>query len=404
MADRPEDRGEGYDWLYRRPGRTEDDDATRRIPVSQRPDPRDGAAGADDDRTRVVPSHEGAEPTARQRAATRPPPPAARPPAPPREGGGPRRRRRRLWVAAVVLLVVLAFLVGVPLWAWTKITKVPAEPSGDRPPNTPGTTYLLVGSDSREGLTDEQKAELSTGEASGGRTDTIMVLHVPRFGGPTLLLSLPRDSIVDIPGVGSDKINAAYASGGPKLLVHTVESETGLRVDNYVEIGLGGFAGIVDAVGGVEICPKEAMNDPLAGLDIEAGCQEADGKTALGYARSRKLDSTGDIARVERQREVVGAIAANAASPWTFLNPVRYVSLSSAGADALIIGDNVGPIDLARFAWGMRRVTGGGGLTCTVPLADLAVHWDEEAADRLFEQIGQDDTDQVECSPTGGIG
>lgn len=403
MADRPDDSGEDYDWLYRQPGRAEDDDATRRIPVVQRPDPRDGAAVPDDDRTRVVPGPGPAEPTARQRAATRPPPPADRPPEPRREDGGPRRRRRRLRVAAVVLLIVLAFLVGVPLWAWSKITKVPAEPPGDRPPDTPGATYLLVGSDSREGLSAKQKADLSTGEAGGGRTDTIMLLHVPRFGGTTLLLSLPRDSIVDIPGRGSDKINAAYAVGGPRLLVRTVESETGLRVDNYVEIGLGGFADIVDAVGGVEICPDEAMDDPLAGLDIEAGCQEADGKTALGYARSRKLDSTGDIARVERQREVVGAIAAKAASPWSVINPVRYVSLTSAGADALIIGDNVGPIDLARFAWGMRRVTGGSGRTCTVPLADLAVHWDEEAADRLFDQIAQDDTDEIECSPTGGV-
>jgi len=305
---------------------------------------------------------------------------------------------------ALVLLLIIAFLVGVPLWAWSKISKVDAEPAGDRPEDSPGSTYLLVGSDSREGLSDEERSELTAGDVGGARTDTIMLMHVPRFGGKTLLLSLPRDSIVDIPGHGESKINAAYAYGGPELLVRTVESETGLRMDNYVEIGLGGFANIVDAVGGVEICPKKAMKDRQAGLDVSKGCQEADGQTALGYARSRKLDGTGDIARAERQREVVGAIASEAASPWSVVNPVRYFSLASAGADSLAIGENVGPIDLAKFAWGMRKVTGEDGLTCTVPIVDLAVNWNEEAAARLFENIRQDNTDDIRCSRSGGIG
>ncbi|MGH3470161.1 MAG: LCP family protein [Thermocrispum sp.] len=303
-----------------------------------------------------------------------------------------------------MLVLILAFLIGVPLWAWSKISKVDAEPSGERPTATPGTTYLLVGSDSREGLSAEEREDLTTGDVGGARTDTIMLMHVPRFGGKTLLLSLPRDSIVEVPGHGENKINAAYALGGPQLLVRTVESETGLRVDDYVEIGLGGFSNIVDAVGGVEICPKKAMKDPKAGLDVAKGCQDADGQTALGYARSRNVDGTGDIARVERQREVVGAISSEAASPWSVVNPVRYFRLSSAGAESLVIGENVGPIDLGRFAWGMRKVTGEDGITCTVPIVDLAVNWDDEAADALFEQIRQDDTDNIKCSRDGGIG
>lgn len=303
-----------------------------------------------------------------------------------------------------MIALIVAFYLVMPLIAWSRVDKVAAEPGGDRPADTPGTTYLLVGSDSREGLSAEQRKELTTGDVGGARTDTIMLMHVPRFGGKTLLLSLPRDSIVDIPGRGSGhKINAAYAFGGPKLLVQTVEQATGLRVDDYIEIGLGGFAGIVDAVGGVEICPKQDMKDPLAGLDIKAGCQEADGTTALAYVRSRHVDATGDIARVERQREVVGKVADQAASPWTFINPVRYGRLNLAAADALTVGENVGPIDLAKFAWGMRKVTGNDGLTCTVPLADMAVHWDTEAANRLFEQIRQDDTGSIECSRTGGL-
>ncbi|HET7327381.1 MAG TPA: LCP family protein [Nocardioidaceae bacterium] len=415
MAERPDDdRGKDYDWLYGRPDQP-DDDATRRIPVTPR-DPGDrGRRGGDapsdeDERTRVMPAGDRSamQPPAQSSAQSSAHPPARPPARPPGQPDRPRerrsRRRRPGRIVALVLALILAFFIGVPLWAWSQIEEVDAEPSGDRPPDTPGTTYLLVGSDSREGLTAEEKERLATGSVAGGRTDTIMLMHVPRFGGKTLLLSLPRDSIVEIPGYGEEKINAAYAYGGPELLVETVESETGLRMDSYVEIGLGGFANIVDAVGGVDICPSQPMQDPQAGLDIDQGCQEADGETALAYARSRKVSATGDIARVERQREVVSAIAAEAASPWTFLNPLRYVSLASAAAESIKIGEDDGPIDLARFAWGMTEVTGEDGLTCTVPIVDLAVHWDEEEAAALFEQIAEDDTDDIECSRTGGIG
>ena len=303
----------------------------------------------------------------------------------------------------MLLLLWLVFLVAVPIWAWTEIEKVDADPGGDRPGTQPGSTYLLVGSDSRENLTAEERRRFGTGEAEGRRTDTIMLLHTG--DGPNLLLSIPRDSIVDIPGQGSDlKINAAYALGGPELLVQTLESETGIRIDNYVEIGFGGFVGIVDAVGGIEICPEQPMKDPLANLDIEKGCQEADGPKALGYARSRHTSALGDIDRARRQREVVGAVGDEALSPWSVLNPVRYARLAAAGADALAVGEDTGPFDTARFAFAMTRVSGENGLTCTVPIADLAVHWDRERALELFELIKEDRTADITdglCRATG---
>lgn len=303
----------------------------------------------------------------------------------------------------MLLLLWLVFLVAVPIWAWTEIEKVDADPGGDRPGSQPGSTYLLVGSDSREDLTAEERRRFGTGEAEGRRTDTIMLLHTG--DGPNLLLSIPRDSIVDIPGQGSDlKINAAYALGGPELLVQTLESETGIRIDNYVEIGFGGFVGIVDAVGGIEICPEQAMDDPLANLHIEKGCQEANGPTALGYARSRHTSALGDIDRARRQREVVSAVGDEALSPWSVLNPVRYARLAAAGADALAVGEDTGPFDTARFAFAMTRVNGENGLTCTVPIADLAVHWDRERALELFELIKEDRTAEVSddlCRATG---
>src|SRR5665811_820397 len=201
------------------------------------------------------------------------PRPPSRPPA------GPRRRRFG-WVKLVLLLWVV-FLIAVPAWAWTKIDKVAFEPSGARPADQPGTTYLLVGSDSRGGLSAKQRRRLGTGTAEGRRTDTIMMLHTG--SGPNLLMSIPRDSIVPVPGHGYTKINAAYAYGGPKLLVQTLENTTGIRIDDYVEIGFAGFVDVVDAVGGIKICPKTAMRDPLANLDIKKGCQDVDGRTCLLY-------------------------------------------------------------------------------------------------------------------------
>ncbi len=172
-------------------------------------------------------------------------------------------------------------------------------------------------------------------------------------------MSIPRDSIVDIPGKGTTKINAAYAYGGPKLLIRTIEQNTGIKIDHYVEIGFGGFVDVVDAVGGIEICPTRKMKDKQANLDIDKGCQEADGVTALGYARSRKTDPRfGDITRARHQREVVSAIGQEATSPWTIINPVRYYRVNMAGAKTFSVDEGTGPIDLGRFAWAMTRVDG----------------------------------------------
>ena len=146
-----------------------------------------------------------------------------------------------------------------------------------------------------------------------------MLLHTG--SGPNLLMSIPRDSLVPIPGRGTTKINAAYAYGGAKLMVRTVEASTGIRIDNYVEIGFGGFVGLVDAVGGIEICPKEDMVDPDAGLRIKKGCQDVEGEVALAYARSRKTQQLGDLDRAAHQREVVSAVGKKAVSPWSVLNP-----------------------------------------------------------------------------------
>lgn len=310
---------------------------------------------------------------------------------PPRSGKSRKGRR----IAGILVLVWIIFLVAVPIWAWGKIAKVDASPASGRPDDQPGTTYLLVGSDSRRGLTKAEQKDLSTGGDSGGRgrTDTIMLLHTG--SGPSVLLSVPRDSNVKIPGYGTMKINAAYAIGGPKLLVRTVEASTDIRVDDYVEVGFGGLVKVVDSLGGIEICPKERIKDKDSGLDVQKGCQQADGKTSLAYSRNRHSYATQDIQRVQSQREVLGSIAGKVKSPWTVLNPFRYVSVAQGASGSLRIGDDVGPIALGKFALALSSAMSGKGLNCTVPLRDLAVTWDPDRAPRMFNYIKTDRSDQI---------
>jgi LCP family protein required for cell wall assembly len=323
----------------------------------------------------------------------------------------PVRKKRRNWFGRILGLVILLFvlmLICVPLFAWNRIEKVDAMPTGDRPAETPGTTYLMVGSDSREGLSAEEKKKLGTGSTGGRRTDTIMLLHVPESG-PPVLVSIPRDSYVPIPGHKRNKINAAFSfsDGGPKLLTRTVEDLTGLHVDHYVEIGFGGFSGIIDSIGGIEMCLPKAVKDQKAHINLPKGCQELDGPKALGYVRYRYTDPEGDLGRVKRQREMIGAVSDKAVSPATFFNPVRYFRLGTASADALTIDNDMSPIDLYRFAQGMKSVAGGGdGITLTVPVADTsyktpageAVKLDTAKAKALFQALKQDKTTGLKSS------
>ena len=311
---------------------------------------------------------------------------------------GPRRgrsRRRRPW--RTVLLTVIALLLGYVILLAAlglgSLDRVDAVPGGDRPAPGPGTTWLLVGSDSRDSLSDEQKAELSTGDVDSRLTDTIMMLTTSPGGVPTLV-SIPRDSLVTIPGNGENKINAAYAFGGPPLLVQTVEQATGVRIDGYVEVGFDGFFEVVEAVDGVEVCLETAISDERAGIDLAAGCQVLGGADALGYVRSRYTDPDGDLGRVERQRQFVAALAERATSPAVLLNPLRAVPLAAAVGDALTVDEQAGPVDLARFGLALLRATGDGGAMLTVPFGGYAttdagsvVLWDEAGAEALFDAI-----------------
>lgn len=384
-GDRSGGSGQGADdefnWIYGA-GERQDAEPTRRIPVQPPP-------GA----TPPPPA-----PPIRHHGATREP--AARPAPPP---WLPRRnpwKRPRTYVRLVIglLVVWLAFLIAVPIFTWTKVDKVAFEPDGERPGDQPGTTYLLVGSDSRAGLTAEERKKLHTGNAQSELTDTIMLLHTG--DGPTTLVSIPRDSPLDIPGFGVSKVNSAFAKGGIPLLVQTLEKATDVRIDGFVEIGFGGLVGVVDAVGGIEICPKKRIKDKDSGLNVKKGCQEVDGITALAYARARKHSALSDLTRVQQQREVVAAVGDKVLSPWSVVNPVRYWQLNASVPDFFRFGEGMGPVDAARWALAMGQPA----RSCTVPLASADATWDRKRAAQLFDTLAEDRTDDITedlCTPDG---
>lgn len=276
-----------------------------------------------------------------------------------------RRRRRRIPVVRGILVLLLVLVVaaaGMTVYFDSKLNRVDAMPSyPGRPADTPGTNWLLVGSDSRQGLSAEQKAQLATGDSAGARTDTIMLVHIPNSGKP-MLISIPRDLYVPIAGHGDHKINAAFSFGQAPLLVQTVESASRIRIDHYAEIGFGGFDSLVDSVGGVTICLDQPLNDPKAGLTLRAGCQDLDGQQALGLVRTRAFPNA-DLQRVVNQRKFLSALMAKAASPSTILNPFRSVPFANGAAGTLTVDQGTHIWDIARLGWALR----GGPITTTVP-------------------------------------
>lgn len=291
-------------------------------------------------------------------------------------------------IIAFVLYVVS--LIAVFSLAVTRVAALPA----DSVATSSGMNVLIVGSDSRAGLTEDQQNELTTGSVEGNRTDTIMLMHIPLLGAPTLV-SIPRDSWVPIPGYGNDKINAAYALGGPELLITTVEQATGLRITDYVEVGFAGVAATTDALGGVTLCPSQDYNDEFSGLNVSAGCQTMDGPTALAYVRMRYQDPRGDLGRIERQQEYIAAVAKKGMSPLTWLLPWRAYPTAHAAGSALTVARGTNIVDLGRIGLAMGMISLGWGTSTTVPTqpdsfdvdGQSALKWDSPQASALFESL-----------------
>ncbi|TMR12609.1 LytR family transcriptional regulator [Nonomuraea turkmeniaca] len=372
---------------------------THKLPVASQvpeaPAPRTVPGGSGDE-----PPRAGSRVYGRERSGSSPVKPlrSGREPSQ-RAPRGPRKRpsgKTILKIVAGLLAVLLVAAVGMFFWIDSRLSGIDGvlDDYEGRPADTPGTNWLLVGSDSRKGLSAAERKKLRTGRAVGQRTDSMMLLHIPEGSDKPTLVSLPRDSAVTIPGKGRDKLNSAYALGGPKLLARTVETVTGIYIDNYMEIGFAGFVDIVDAIGGVEINVRAAVDDPLAGLKLKKGTQVLNGAQALGYVRTRKGGALPDFERTKRQRQFLGAVVKKAASPGILLNPFTSIPLAMSATDAVQVDSGTGAFDMLSLGLAMgdspvTTVVPFGGEE-PVPSGGTAIKWDRNKALALFDALKND--------------
>ncbi|WP_246113640.1 LCP family protein [Streptomyces montanus] len=323
----------------------------------------------------------------------------------------PRSRARKIMRAVSLLLCLLLVTAGSTyLWADIELNRdVDLGKITDRVPHGKGTNYLIVGSDSRAGLSAEAIKDLHTGgsAADGRRTDSMILLHTGANG--TTMMSLPRDSWVTIPAhirpqtgmhyrPAKNKLNAAFSFGGPELLIRTIEHNTGLRIDHYAEIGFAGFVNIVNAVGGVDMCVDRHIKDEKSGLNLTKGCHNLDGRNALAFVRQRHQEAQGDLGRSRNQQKFLAALARKAVTPGVALDPSKLYPATSAGLDTLIVDKGMSLSTLASLFQAMRSVTAGHGKQINVPVSSLgirtskgeAVKWDDAQAKKLFAELRDD--------------
>jgi LCP family protein required for cell wall assembly len=305
--------------------------------------------------------------------------------------GQPGRRGRRIaLVIGTVVAVLTAAVAGTYFWLDGKLNRDVTLPATSL--TSAGTNWLITGSDSRAGLSRAEIDALHVGFDEGTlNSDSIMLLHMG--SGRPVLISIPRDSYVNIPGHGYNKINAALAYGGANLLIQTVENVTGLKIDHYMGIGFGGLVGVVNKIGGVQICLKTAINDSYSGVNLSAGCHNLNGDQALSFVRDRHSFATEDLQRIQDQRAFMSALLKKATSPGVYLNPFTALPFGSTAASSMSVDKGTGLLDLVNAAFALRDPETG-----TVPIANAtyftnageAVLWNKIKAIELFNALKND--------------
>ncbi len=305
--------------------------------------------------------------------------------------GQPGRRGRRIaLILGMVVVVLIAGSVGTYFWLNGKLNKSVSLPATSLA--SAGTNWLITGSDSRAGLSRAEIDAMHVGFDEGTlNSDSIMLLHLG--SGRPVLISIPRDSYVDIPGHGWNKINAALAYGGASLLIQTVENVTGLKIDHYMGIGFGGLVAVVNKIGGVPICLKTALTDSDSGVHLAAGCHNLDGDQALAFVRDRHSFATEDLQRIQDQRAFLSALLKKATSPGVYLNPFTALSFGSTAASSMSVDIGTSLLDLVHAASALRDPETG-----TVPIANNnyytsagdTVLWNTTEATELFKALKND--------------
>ncbi len=318
--------------------------------------------------TRVAPaSVRPAPPSGDAPAAPAPVPPVAPPSAPPTEAPpsavpptpAPKRRRRGGFLAKALLVLLVLSVAGFGL-AWYRFAAIErVDTQGALASGGVGTNYLIVGSDSREGLADDDLAARGAAGLGGQRADTMLILRVDDTG--TSMLSIPRDLWVTLdPGGNQAKVNAAY-NDGPASVIRTING-LGIPIHRYMEVDFSSFQGLVEAVGGVTITVEHPARDPNSGLVIEqAGEVRLSGEQALAYVRSRhyeelidgtwQTDPRADLGRIERQKAFMAAVLGELTSTW---NPLELDRAARAAGDGLRLDDEMTLLDALRMGWDLR--------------------------------------------------
>ncbi|MCX4778790.1 LCP family protein [Streptomyces sp. NBC_01264] len=337
-------------------------------------------------------------------------------PAGPRAGGHRPADRPRWGVRLAAGLSVLVLGSGalghaVMTGLDTGIQRVdPFKDMKNRPQAGHGVNFLLVGTDGRDKITAAEKREYRLGGAPCHCTDTVMLVHLSADRARASVVSLPRDSFVELPahvdgssgkphGAHPVKLNAAYAEGGPQLTVRTVENMTRVKIDHYLEVDFTSFMKTVDAMGGVEICTAKTMKDPNTGLDLLPGTHRLSGGQALQYVRSRHVDGASDLGRMQRQQRFIAALIKQATGGGVLLNPVKFKQVSSTLLSSVRADRGFGSEQMLALGQAMRDFTPSSSEFASVPVGNPSfpvkglgstVKWDEAKAAKLFRALRED--------------
>lgn len=300
-------------------------------------------------------------------------------------GRTPRKRRTKRiigWTAfglAVILIVVGGYAAYSYFRFVNNVKHVDVISEQNKPKHDvdgSAQNILLVGDDHRPD--NASQAELdqlgTTSDGGGTNTDTMMILHIPADGKSATLISLPRDSWVDVPGQGMNKLNAAFSLGGgatdptagAKLLIQTVQNLTGLTIDHYVRVSLLGFYDIAQALGPIQVCLNNAVDDPYSQANFPAGVSTLDAHQALAFVRQRHGLPQGDLDRVVRQQYFLSVEAHKFLSAGTLLNPGKLSQVLDAVSGSLETDPGLNFLSLAAQ---MQGLTGGKIQSATIPIS-----------------------------------
>ncbi|MCW2600287.1 MAG: cell envelope-related transcriptional attenuator [Frankiales bacterium] len=243
--------------------------------------------------------------------------------------------------------------------------------------------FLLVGSDTRAGANGVGTQGVGGSFVSGQRSDTVILMHLYGNSDKAELLSFPRDSYVEIPAYTNpttghvtpahhDKLNSAFSLGGPALLIATIENLSNIRIDHFVQIDFAGFKGMVNKLGGVDICLTTAAQDHYTGINLSAGPHHISGDTALAFVRQRYGLANGDLDRIARQQQFIGSLVHKVLSAGTLLNPLKLNGFLDVATSSVQADKNLSGNDIKNLALRLSKFSSGGVLFSTLPISDIA--------------------------------